>query len=92
MKGAVRPVLLGRVYYDGRSYEARSPIDAVFLIELLGAGRPYAMLAHGRITMRAYGMIARLLRDDWGVLRVSEERHGHRVDIDVGRASDFGDP
>lgn len=89
IEGAVRPFLVGRVYESG-SFEARSPFAAVFLIILEGAGRAYAMAAHGKISIRAYGIAARLLRDDWGVQHVDMSRHRRTVEIGVGRASDFG--
>lgn len=81
--------LIGRVYYAG-SYEDRSPFDAVFTVLLLGEGRAKVMAAHGKIDLRAYGAIARALREQHGVMKCEMERHGRPVDVDVGRASDFG--
>lgn len=91
IEGAVRPFLVGRVYYSGGSYEARSPFDAVFVIILEGAGKAFAMAAHGRISVRAYGLIARMLLDQYGVHKVDMTRHRRAVGVDTGRASAFGD-
>lgn len=82
--------LIGRVYYTG-SYEAKSPFDAVFTVMLLGGGKAKLMAGHGKFDLRAYGAIARLLREQYGVTSVDMDRHNHPVTVDVGRASDFGD-
>ena len=40
--------LIGRVYYDGGSYEAKSPFNSVFTVLLLGGGKAKLMAAHGK--------------------------------------------
>lgn len=82
--------LVGRVYYDGGSYEAKSPFNSVFTVLLLGGGKAKLMAAHGKFDLRAYGAIARKLREDYGVTSVDMDRHQRPVTVDTGRASDFG--
>ena len=90
IEGAVRPFLVGRVYYQG-SYEEKSAFDAVFLVILRGDGTAFVMAAHGRFNFRAYAAIARRLLDDWGVARCDMTRHGKPLEVDTARASGFGE-
>ena len=91
IEGAKRPFLVGRVYYGGGSYEARSPFDAVFVIVLEGGGKAYAMAAHGKISVMAYGLAARMLLDQYGVKHVDMNRHRRGVTLSAERASGFGE-
>lgn len=91
MKLHLEPVtLIGRLYATG-SYEERSPFDGVFTVLLLGGGKAKILAAHGRIDLRAYGEIARQLRETYGVTLVDMDRHGRPVTVDTERASQFGD-
>lgn len=82
--------LIGRVYYGGGSFQAKSPFDAVFTVLLLGGGKAKLMAGHGKFDLRAYGAIARQLREQYGVTSVDMDRHQRPVTVDTGRASDFG--
>lgn len=91
VEGAVWPVLVGRVYYGGKSFEAGDPFDAVFLVIAKGGGKARAMAAHGKISIRAYGIAARMLLDQYGITDVDMRRHGREILVDSDRASGFSD-
>lgn len=82
--------LIGRVYYHGGSYEARSPFDAVFTVILLGNGKAKVMAGHGVFNLRAYGVIARELREKYGVTSCEMDRHGRPIEVGTDRGGKFG--
>lgn len=83
-------ILVGRVYYGDGGFEDRTPFDAVFTAVLLGDGKAKLIAAHGTITRKAYGVIARALRDQYGVTQCDMERRGKPITVSTDRASDFG--
>ena len=82
--------LIGRVYYGTGSYEAHSPFDAVFTVVLLGDGRAKVMAGHGTFNLRAYGVIARELREKYGVTSCEMDRHGRPITVGTVRGGKFG--
>lgn len=82
--------LICRLYYSG-SFEELTPFDAVFFVVRRADHTAYMMGAHGKITVRAYGAIARKLHDEYGITRCDMQRHGKEISVDTARASGFGD-
>jgi hypothetical protein len=82
---------IGRVYLDGRSYDARDPFDAVFTVLFLGDGKAKLIAAHGKIGLSEAGAIARKLREDHGIEHVEMERHGRPWIVETERVSGFGE-
>jgi hypothetical protein len=91
IEGAKYPALIGRVYYGNSGFAEKVPFDAMFVVFINGGGRAETVGAHGKISVRAYGITARMLLDQYGIKYVDMTRHGRDIEIDTARASGFGD-
>lgn len=77
-----------RLYDAGAGYADKAPFRAVAQVDLLGDGKAYihAALANGRpISASEWRSLARMLRDEWGVMCIESERHGKQTTIDAVR-------
>ena len=76
--------------YDGAArYADKAPFVGVAQVELLGDGIAFihgALRSDGQpLSLRQWRDLGRLLRDDFGVLRIDAERSGQRISYDTIR-------
>ena len=77
-----------RLYDQGATYAEKAPFRAVAQVDLRGNGVAYihAALADGRpVSASEWRSLARMLRDDWGVMRIESDRHGKQTVFDAVR-------
>ncbi len=82
--------LTARLYDGPARYADKAPFIGVAQVELLGDGIAFlhgALRSDGQpLTTRHWRDLGRLLRDEYGVLRIDAERNGERVSYDTLRA------
>ena len=75
-----------RLYSEPGSYARREPFDAVMQVEMLGDGAAFIHAAHGQISFRQWRAVARKLREEYGVIAITADRHGGSASFDPARA------